>query len=73
MFEELGLCHFHFIAFVCLTFTNFPLFLSPFRYIELEQQYLKELEAQRSRLDQEASAKLAELNNRYGGKLTLIC
>ena len=32
--------------------------------IEQEHQQVKELEAQRNRLDQETSAKLAELNNR---------
>ena len=33
-------------------------------FSELGQQQLKELETQRNRLDQETSAKLAELNNR---------
>lgn len=31
---------------------------------EIEQLQVKDLESQKSRLDQEASAKLAELNNR---------
>ena len=31
---------------------------------EIEKQHVRDLEAQKSRLDQEASAKLAELNNR---------
>ena len=33
-------------------------------FTEIEQLHVKDLEAQKSRLDQEASTKLAELNNR---------
>ena len=43
---------------------RYPMILSCLSFTELEQQHLKELEAHKSRLDQEASAKLAELNNR---------